>query len=426
MPRSDARRAMTLVTRSAWILGLLGALFAAACGGDSEPPAPPANQRYGFDGDLVEIQWDPSPDAETYAVFHATRADADCQAAFGQAEASSDQATVSPSGSSSGCAALGQGLLTLGLSHRLDSAPGAEHYIWVVACNDAGCSPIDRDNPAQPPPASPAGIQAELDGSAVRISWDPVDGSREYRVYFCDEASWCQSIASPVGETLFVHELPPRQPWGAEVIDRSEDSLSLRWAEVHGGSVNLRYQVVACNGDFCSPAAVATLSYVDIGVYHLQRRTADSQFALVRGDLTLAQHVDQNLDPDTTYYYTVQYCNDAGCSPPSDETGGVTEAEGPVDPPATPSGFVGDKIDVSGRGDDARVSWLTVEGATWYEVHQDSDGYSLDARISAPHTSHYDDQPNRGPLGTYWTTSYKVRACNKAGCSSFTDVVTLD
>lgn len=428
MPRTDARRAMNRCARSAWILGILCALLAAACG-DGEPPATPASQRYGLDGlndDLAHVRWDPSPGAKTYAVFHATRPDADCQAAFEHVQASSDQATVSPPSSSSGCVALAQGLHTLGLSHqRLHGPPGGEHYFWVVACNDAGCSPIDRENPALPPPAAPARIQAELDGSGVRISWDPVDGASEYQVYRC-EGEWCERIAPSVRETSFVHQLPVRQPWGVEVIDRSEDSLSLRWAEVHGDSVYLRYQVAACHSDFCSTAAVATLSFVDIGRYLLHRRTADNQFAVVRDDLTLGQYVDQNLDPDTTYYYTVQYCNDAGCSPQSDETGGLTEAQGPVDRPPTPSGFRGEKIDITAGGDDARVSWLTVEGATWYEVEQGGISFKLDARISAPQTSHYDGKPNRGVFGTYQTTRYKVRACNKAGCSSFTDVVTLE
>ncbi len=438
---SDALRPIARLARSGLIIGLLCALLFAACGGDGQSgssdssgrgPAPPANQRYGFSGDSVEIQWDPSADADTYTVLHATQPDADCQSAYAQAQAASDQSsTARAPGPSHGCVAIGTGLYSHGFTHfGPDIVSGERPYYWVVACNDRGCSPIDRDNPAQPPPPTPEQIRAVRDGSAVRISWDPVADASEYEVYLCDDGGWCERLGSFISEPSFVHQLPVLKPQGLTVIDRGDDSLSVRWLEVHGGSVDLRYQVAACNSVGCSRVGEgqrsAAVSYLEVGHYQLHRRTSQSQFAVVRDDLTLGQHVDEGLEPSTIYYYTVQYCNDAGCSPLSDETGGLTEAAGPVDPPPPPTGFRGEKIDVSGRGDDARVSWLTVDGATWYEVHQDSDGYSLDALISAPHTSHYDAQPNRGPLGTYWTTSYKVRACNKAGCSSFTDVVTLE
>lgn len=427
-------RAITRLARRGWIIGLLCALAVNACGGGlDQPPTSPANQRYGFSGDSADIQWDPSPGAETYAVFHATRPDADCQSAHEQAQASSGQSATESAlvGSSDGCVALGQELYSLSLRHSLrDASASDQHYIWVVACNDRGCSPIDRNNPAQPPPATPEQIRAELDGSKILISWKPVADASGYQVYLCQGRGWCERAGALVSEPSFVHQLPLLQPRGVNVIDRSYDSLSVRWLEVHGGSVDLRYQVAACNRVGCSRVGeggtFAAVSYVEVGRYQLHRRTANSQFAVVREDLTLGQYVDEGLEPSTVYYYTVQYCNDTGCSPPSDEAGGLTEAEGSVGPPARPSGFRGEKIDVSGRGDDARVSWLTVDGATWYEVHQGPNGYALDALISAPHTSHYDGQPNRGPFGTYLTTSYKVRACNKGGCSSFTDVVTMN
>ena len=71
--------------------------------------------------------------------------------------------------------------------------------------------------------------------------------------------------------------------------------------------------------------------------------------------------------------------------------------------------------------DDAGLTWDAVEGATYYEVYQDAD---LDAEVSAPLTSYRDYSPNEF-LG-FDTTSYKVRACNKAGCSPFSEVVTLE
>ena len=166
--------------------------------------------------------------------------------------------------------------------------------------------------------------------------------------------------------------------------------------------------------------------YSFVGQYQLHRRTEQSQFELLETTSTRTEHVDADVRPDSIYFYKVQYCTDIECSTLSNESGGVTEAVGEVAVPQMPAGFRGEKIDVSGGGDDARVHWSGTEGATYYEVYQDSDATWPDAEISAPQSSYRDSSPNRGPFGTYLTTGYRVRACNKAGCSALTDFVKLD
>ena len=285
------------------------------------------------------------------------------------------------------------------------------------------------ETPAQPPPP-PSQVRAVQEGLVVRISWDPVPDVIRYRIHVCNEDDLCEVLGRSAGETSFVHEPPFPQPRVINVIDRSDDALWLRWPDVHGGVRKLQYYVVACDQTGCSSTderpIAARVSYAVVGRYQLHRRSVDSQYAVVRDDLTLAQYVDEGLEPSTVYYYTVQFCHDAKCSALSDEMGGLTESDGPVDPPSPPTGFQGQKIDISLGGDDAWVSWFAVEGATYYEVHQGPDVFDLDAQISAPQTSFYDDHPNRDFFGGYYTTSWKVRACNKAGCSPFSDVVTLD
>lgn len=406
--------AVSRIARCGWMLGLLVALAVSACGGDgqADTPAPPANQRFipGNSGGSVLIEWDHSLGAETYSVYHSTRADSGCRLEGDQPQ---------------GCTLLRGDVYEPYV--LVEHTGGEDQFYWVVACNAGGCSQIDSENPAQPPPPAPEQIQAVLQEAEVRISWELVPDATQYDLYQCDEDDWCRPIQRSITELSAVHRLPGPETPVINVVDRSEDSLALRWLVVHGGSVELRYQVAACIRSNCSTVGEgqksATVSYVEVGRYELRRRSTDGQFAVLRDDVTQAQYIDEGLQPSTVYYYTVRYCNNAGCSPLADETGGLTEAEGPVDPPPMPSGFRGEKIDISGGGDDARVSWLTADGATWYEVHQ---GPALDAQISAPQTSHYDAQPNRALFGAYVTTSYRVRACNKAGCSSFTNFVTMD
>ena len=83
--------------------------------------------------------------------------------------------------------------------------------------------------------------------------------------------------------------------------------------------------------------------------------------------------------------------------------------------------FGGMKVNVPLATDDARVTWSAAPGATYYEVYQES---NFDAEISAPQTGYRDYSPNSF-LGAFQTTSYKIRACNKAGCSAFSERVTV-
>ena len=125
--------------------------------------------------------------------------------------------------------------------------------------------------------------------------------------------------------------------------------------------------------------------------------------------------IDDGLVADSTYYYSASACNDVGCSAYSNQEGGITEASGEVEVPSTPVNVIATKVDVRLATDDARVTWNAVIGATYYEVYQ---GTRLDAEVSAPQTQYYDYSPNSDFFG-FVATSYKVRACNKSGCSDF-------
>ena len=125
------------------------------------------------------------------------------------------------------------------------------------------------------------------------------------------------------------------------------------------------------------------------------------------------------LQPSTVYSYEVRACNETGCSSPG-RVAGLTEAVGLVDIPSPPT-IQAEKVDVVGT-DEARVTWGKVDGATYYEVYQRGDGraFHLDAVVSAPRTSYYDDRP-RSHFFQFIATTYTVRACNKAGCSAHSE-----
>ena len=129
---------------------------------------------------------------------------------------------------------------------------------------------------------------------------------------------------------------------------------------------------------------------------------------------------DDGLQPSTVYSYEVRACNETGCSSPG-RAASLTEAVGLVDIPSPPT-IQAEKVDVAGGTDDARVTWGKVDGATYYEVYQrgDNRGFNLDAVVSAPRTSYYDNSP-RSHFWQLISTTYTVKACNKAGCSAHSE-----
>ena len=86
--------------------------------------------------------------------------------------------------------------------------------------------------------------------------------------------------------------------------------------------------------------------------------------------------------------------------------------------PAVPRGLWLSKIDIAFAPDDLQLIWNGVPGADYYEVwHTSSGEWHLEATVGS--TNYRDYYPN-----VLYPDSYAVRACNAAGCSDFSTVVT--
>ena len=189
-------------------------------------------------------------------------------------------------------------------------------------------------------------------------------------------------------------DFPPRTP-AIKVVDRSDDSLTL---EVSTSGVESHYAAGRRN-------VTRSGSWTNFDVHD-----TDGDFQ------------DRGLRPDEIYEYALRACNPAGCSGPSSKASGLTEKSGPVAIPSTP--------ELEGRriGDEVRAAlqWNPVVGATYHEVYQDQ---KLNFTISAPSTSIVDNSPNYGYVflagWAFTKTIYQLKACNKAGCSPFSNRITL-
>jgi len=203
-----------------------------------------------------------------------------------------------------------------------------------------------------------------------------------------DEINPNNNCSSAVGIEIYL------SPPSGSVVDRTHESLTSNIV----GSGQASYQIYR--------------GHTEGGDYDLVRDLSAST--------EVTRYVDGGLDPNTVYYYKAIACNGPVCSEESSEWGGLTEVAGPVDIPAVPD-IRGEKVNIPFGTDKARVHWDVVSWATYYRVYHDDD---LDAEVSAPATSYFDNNPNTF-FGAYQTTSYRVKACNKAGCSDFSDTVVI-
>ena len=237
-------------------------------------------------------------------------------------------------------------------------------------------------------------VRILLDSGADVNARDSADNPPLYTAVDFFNSDIVQILLDAGAEVSF----PPNAPRGIKVVNRSETSLTIAltlWGE---GIIETHLQVRRRND-------TESGEWVDKEVHD-----------------TNGSIEDHGLNEDSTYYYAIRACNAIGCSGFTSETGGVTESSGQVDPPAAPLGVEGLKFSVGGDSDDAGVEWTAVEKATYYKVYQEDD---LDDEISAPQTSYRDYSPNIF-FFAFATTSYRVRACNKAGCSPFSDIVTVE
>ena len=389
----------------------------------------PSNQRYVWQGSTIVVSWDAVPGADYYNIYYDDFFDDSCR--------------LSSSGRPSFCEELATNVTATSYIHT--DPDEDDNYYWVVACNSDGCSDIDSDNPAEfvdTRTGSPSNQRYVWQDSTTVVSWDTVSGADYYNIYYhysfdsdCRLSSFgnpifCEELATNVTATSYTH------------TDPDEDATNYYW-------------VVACNSGGCSdidsdnPARLegsvpvfdlATSVYVVdrtsnsltvrwyryVGThegahFELQRSTSpDSGYSLVASNLAGSEHQDDGLSPNTTYYYRIRGCSDDGCSPFSDAKGGITESDGPVDIPSSPTGIQGRKVDVSFGTDYAIVTWNAVQGATYYQVYKNS---RHDRNISAPQTRYEDHEASF--LFGFRGGTYTVRACNKTGCSAPTSGVTV-
>lgn len=180
---------------------------------------------------------------------------------------------------------------------------------------------------------------------------------------------------------------PPNSPTGLTANAVASDQIDLSWTDAGGNETGFRVE-----------------RRVGAGAW--------SQIATPSANTTT--YSDSGLSDGVTYQYRVRACNDAGCSGFS----GVASATTPVAIPAVPTSL--------------RVRWEspTQSHLFWFDVSDNEANFELQRRESsssgstfaqvatppANATEHFDN--GLTPVRSY---AYRIRACNSAGCSTWSN-----
>ncbi len=170
-------------------------------------PSAPENVHYGWERPAMRVSWDAVDGSDYYIIYYDDFSDSNC--------------SIGRSGNPSFCDELVANVI--GTDYLHTGPTYDRNYYWVVACNSAGCSEVDSENPATPvvgKPDVPSGVTYAREGSTVRVSWGQVEGADFYRVFYDDffdsscsvgrdgSPSFCDELSDHVIETTYVHTEP--------------------------------------------------------------------------------------------------------------------------------------------------------------------------------------------------------------------------
>ena len=301
---------------------------------------------------------------------------------------------------------------------------GTRYEYRVRACNGVGCSPYSNTAGVVTPvsvPAAPDGLTATVSTSAVALNW--TDNSSNETTFEVERA------AAGAGFT-------PLAILSANTSSYSDTSTS--------AGTSYEYRVRACNAAGCSaysnvasattPAAVPTAPTALVGTvtgsdveltwtdnssnetaFEVERATTGGSFTTLAAlGANTSSYTDNSVVSGTTYEYRVRACNGAGCSTYSN----VVSVTTPAVAPNAPTALVG------------TASGATVD-LSWTDNSNNETSFDIQRTVAGGTFADYGSTPtdvNRftdASVTAGTTYEYRVTACNAAGCSAYSNVVSI-
>lgn len=294
----------------------------------------------------------------------------------------------------------------------LNGVVDAKRYGYNLASK---VTSVVTERTANPPPTIPA-LSAPAVGpeGVYTISWSTVGGAETYKV--------TESANGAAATTIYDGALFSK-------------AFSAKPAGTYA------YAVAACNADggctaFSSPATVKSVykpttaptpsapaqstagSYTvswnaiaSVTSYKLEESANGGAWTLIQNTAATSKAVTGKTAG--TYSYRVTACNEAGCGPMS---GAVSVLE--IDPPAGIPALSAPAVNTTGS---YSVTWNGVTDTTYYLLDESAGGGAWAQVSNTTVTSASFTGKN-----TSIAYQYRIRACNAAGCGSYSSIVIVD
>lgn len=277
---------------------------------------------------------------------------------------------------------------------------GGRYTYQVSACNGSGCSDYVNSNEVTivaPEPGMPTGVKATASGSSIVVTWGAVNGATSYTI---------------------------QKTVGGAVVSNFTDFQGISYTDAGlKENTTYTYNIKACNGSGCSPfsssASATTPAYpavptsinlvlngnsivvnwsaVSNATSYTLWKTVGSA-APTSTKIAGVSYTDAGLALSTTYTYSVQACNDFGCSAKSDNASAST------------FGAISYLAAIQ-LGPTVRLAWPVVANATFYKLKRSGGA----ATITLPDTAGTNATDSSVSVDVDYI--YSVQACHAGGCS---------
>ena len=297
------------------------------------------------------------------------------------------------------------------------ASTGTTYYYRVKAVNRdgmaSGYSNIVSGKAKTAAPAAPSVTAGNSSTGKPRLTWKAVSGAVKYEVYRSTRQNSGYSLLGTTTATSYVNtgaSTGTTYYYRVKAVNR--DGMASGYSNIVSGKAKTAApaapSVTAGNSSTGKPRLTwkAVSGAVKYEVYRSTRQ--NSGYSLL-GTTTATSYVNTGASTGTTYYYRVKAVNrDGMASGYSNIVSGKATLPAPVL-----------NIGLSVSSGKPMLAWDAVPGATSYRIYRSTSrgtGYSLLATTTS--TSHVNTSAAKGT--TYY---YRVKACNAAGLSPYSNIV---
>ena len=297
------------------------------------------------------------------------------------------------------------------------ASTGTTYYYRVKAVNRDGMasaySNIVSGKAKAAAPAAPSVTAGNSSTGKPRLTWKAVSGAVSYRIYRSESRGTGYSLLGTTSSTSYVNTgaaVGKTYYYRVKAVNR--DGMASGYSNIVSGKAKVAApaapSVTAGNSSTGKPRLTwkAVSGAVSYRIYRSESR--GTGYSLL-GTTSSTSYVNTGAAAGKTYYYRVKAVNrDGMVSGYSNIVSGKATLPAPVL-----------NIGLSVSSGKPMLAWDAVPGATSYRIYRSTSrgtGYSLLATTTS--TSHVNTSAAKGT--TYY---YRVKACNAAGLSPYSNIV---